>query len=286
MDRAHERFKNAPIEQTKGVLHNPGELPEARRYALKVLLTRRQAAEMTEALLRLFDDPMPDLWQSAIKSYCLPESLRPHVPPGAWIDPDPRVLERLRGMLDEPRGRSWSEAACALARVRDEAILPKALEWLDRGDEFHRNVALECLVQIGHADALRHLVDAWEAGGRNEGDRLVLAVALLRLRDRRGWPHLVEAARRADSAWSVMSTTHIATSDPALGLGLMLHILDHGSLEAKQAMVSQIWNFAHFPHAFTADGIHEARLWVEERLRQPGGPTLLDRPPTLRSATA
>lgn len=114
----------------------------------------------------------------------------------------------------------------------------------------------------------------------------MLAVALTRLGDRRGWPGLVETARRADSAWSVVSATHIGFSDPALGLGLMRHILDHGSLEAKQAMVSQIWNFAHVPHAFTADGIHEARLWVEERLQQPGGPTLVRRPPAPRSAPA
>jgi hypothetical protein len=279
MDRAQERLKDAPIERIKRVLHGARESPEARHYALGVLLKRHQGPEMTEALLRLFDDPMPELWQSAITSYCLNGSLRPHVPSDAWIDPDPRVLERLREMLDERGGRAWSDAACALARVRDEAILPRALEWLDRGDEPHRNVAIECLVQIGHDDALRHLADAWEAGGRDEADRIVLAVALLRRGDRRGWPGLVEIARRADSAWYVVSATHIGFSDPALGLGLMLHILDHGSLEARRSMVSQIWNFAHLPHAFTADGIHEARLWVEERLRQPGGPALFGRAP-------
>ena len=187
---------------------------------------------------------------------------------------------------DETDDQSWSAAACALARVRDDSILPKALEWLDRGDEPHRNVAIECLVQIGHADAVRHLVDAWEAGGRDENDRIVLAIALLRLGDRRGWPGLVASARRADSAWSVVSATRIGLSDPTLGLGLMRHILDAGALEAKRAMVSQIGNFAHLPHVFTADGIHEARLWVDQRLRQPGGPTLFGPPPAPRSHPA
>ena len=71
MDRAQERLKDAPIEQTKRVVHDPRESLEVRHYALGVLLKRRQVPEMTEALLCLFDDPMPELWQSVITSYCL-----------------------------------------------------------------------------------------------------------------------------------------------------------------------------------------------------------------------
>ena len=48
----------------------------------------------------------------------------------------------------------------------------------------------------------------------------------------------------------------------------MMHILDDGDLEAKQAMVNQIWNFADLPHAFTADGIHEARVWVQSEMEK------------------
>ncbi len=47
----------------------------------------------------------------------------------------------------------------------------------------------------------------------------------------------------------------------------MLHILEVGTLDAKQAMVLQTSTLAgHLPHAYTADGIHEARLWLESQL--------------------
>jgi hypothetical protein len=48
----------------------------------------------------------------------------------------------------------------------------------------------------------------------------------------------------------------------------MLLILDHGNLEAKQAMVNQIWNFESLPHAFTADGLAEARVWAKTQLER------------------
>jgi len=47
----------------------------------------------------------------------------------------------------------------------------------------------------------------------------------------------------------------------------MLNILQNGTLEAKQSLVVQISALAgHLPHEYTADGIHEARLWVETQL--------------------
>ena len=50
----------------------------------------------------------------------------------------------------------------------------------------------------------------------------------------------------------------------------MRHVLDNGDLDAKHSMVNQIcYNFMHSPHAFTADGIHEARLWIERKLESP-----------------
>ena len=49
----------------------------------------------------------------------------------------------------------------------------------------------------------------------------------------------------------------------------MRRILDVGDLQAKQSMVNQIWNYADLPHAFTADGIHEARVWIETQLETP-----------------
>ena len=50
----------------------------------------------------------------------------------------------------------------------------------------------------------------------------------------------------------------------------MLGILDTGDLEAQQSLVSQIWNLTSLPHAFTADGVHEARAWIESQLAGEG----------------
>ena len=48
----------------------------------------------------------------------------------------------------------------------------------------------------------------------------------------------------------------------------MRHILDQGEQEAMQDMVSQIAGFADLTHAYTADGIHEARVWVSQQLEE------------------
>ncbi len=254
-DEQRRRLRDAPTELVKRVLLDGAESLAARANALLVLLERRDPA-MPDVLLGLFDDPDQDLWLAAIRSYC---------------PPDPRIRERLRGVLDEPGGRAWSEAACALARLDDETILPRVLDWFRQGDEPHRNVAIECLLTLKDPEARRHLVEAYERGGRDEEDRAVLAVALLRSGDGRGVPFLESVARRADGAWSVMAATWLRGHDPALALGLMRAILDKGTLEARQAMVSQIGNLAPdgLPHAFTADGIHEARCWVEQQIREP-----------------
>jgi hypothetical protein len=55
-------------------------------------------------------------------------------------------------------------------------------------------------------------------------------------------------------------------------LELMLGIIDTGDLKAQQSLVNQIWNLTGLPHAFTADGIHEARVWIESQLAQGAQP--------------
>jgi hypothetical protein len=244
------RLKDAPTGQLKRILRDPHEPFAARAEALARLLGPRDP-ELADILLGLFDDPDHRLWLIAIRSYC---------------PPDPRIFARLRGMLDDRRGRRWSEAASALARTQDETLMPRLLTWLDEGDEPHRNVAIECLTQLKLPEA-HHLLEAWEQGGRGEDDRVVLAVALLRRGDPRGLPLLEAVARRADGPWSVVAATWLRMHDPALGLVLMREILDHGTLEARRSMVNQVWNLTDLPNAFTADGIHEARCWVEQQLR-------------------
>ena len=48
----------------------------------------------------------------------------------------------------------------------------------------------------------------------------------------------------------------------------MKWILDHGDSEALHSLVMHAWNMAHLPHAFTPDGIHETRLWIERQLQE------------------
>ncbi len=48
----------------------------------------------------------------------------------------------------------------------------------------------------------------------------------------------------------------------------MLWILDQGDLAAKQALIMHGWSMARLPHAITADGIHETRLWIEQQMKE------------------
>ena len=110
------------------------------------------------------------------------------------------------------------------------------------------------------------LVEGFENGYRGEEDRITLAIALLRLGDDRGLPLLREVAERASDAWSVAAATWIRAYRPAEGLRLMRHILDSGTAEGRRMMVLQIAGLADVAHAYTADGIHEARLWIDRQL--------------------
>jgi hypothetical protein len=106
----------------------------------------------------------------------------------------------------------------------------------------------------------------WDHGLGDEEDRLVLAAALLDLGDKSGTATLEATACAARGIWSVFAATTIYFHDSRRGLEFMLGILNRGDLEAQQSLVGQIWNLTHLPHAFTADGIHEARAWIESQL--------------------
>ena len=84
--------------------------------------------------------------------------------------------------------------------------------------------------------------------------------------DKSGTAILETTARAARGTWSVFAATTIYFHDSRRGLETMLGILDRGDLEAQQSLVSQIWNRTNLPHAFTADGIHGARAWIESQL--------------------
>jgi HEAT repeat protein len=249
-EREHRRLKDTSSDRLKAVVRDHREPEAARGNALLFLLTRRDP-EMPTILLELFDDPNQNLWRSVIRAY------RPD---------EPRIKEKLRRFLDDAHEQSWSGAALALARLQDSTILPRLQTWLLAGDRPHRNVAVQCLKAIDVPGAHALLRSGWDHGFADEEDRLVLAAALLDIGDLRGLAGLEAAARAAKGAWSVFAATSIYCHRSRRGLELMLGIIDDGDLEAQQSLVSQVWNFAKLPHAFTADGIHEARAWVESQL--------------------
>jgi hypothetical protein len=245
----YQRLEHAPAERLKQIVRDPAERAAARGNALLILFVRRDA-EVPDILPELFEDP--DLGHMAIH----------HCPLA-----DPRVVAKLRALLDHPRDGTWSEAAVALAKAKDVVVRTRLLDWFHTGDEGHRNVAIEGLIQLGAPDTAELFGESWTSGGRGEEDCLVLAAALLRLNDARGLESLTAAAQKAKGAWAVFAATAIADYDEACGYRLMLWILDKGDLQAKRALVSHAWNMARLPHAFTADGIHETRLWIEQQLK-------------------
>jgi hypothetical protein len=94
----HARLENAPTEEMKRVARDPAEPVEARANAMLVLLVRRDPS-VSEIFPELFEHPK--LAHLAIR----------HCPLS-----DPAVVDRVRGLLDHPRDRIWSEAAVALSR--------------------------------------------------------------------------------------------------------------------------------------------------------------------------
>jgi hypothetical protein len=215
--------------------------------------------EVPDILLGLLSEPEPEMRRLALQfaHFC-------------WSDP--RVVEKVRSLLDDTDLYVYAEAAMVLARKRDKAVLPYLLTWFHGGDEPHRNMATACLRFMKTPEAHRALRESWEQGGRSEWDRVGLASALLWSGDSCGVPFLEEVARRADGVWSGVAATALygTSAYHAEGLKLMRWVLDHGTLEAKQWMVGQIYNLARplLEHAFTADGIHEARCWIDQHLQE------------------
>jgi HEAT repeat protein len=249
-ERQHRRLTDVSSDLLKAVARDHNEPEMARANAFLFLLMRRDP-EMPGMLLELFEDPNQQLWPLVVRSY------RPD---------DQRVKEKLRRFLDDSHERSWSEAAVALARLQDRTILPRLENWLRASDSPHRNVAIECLKTLDRPEARFLLRDFWDRSLGDEEDRLIVAAALLTLGDPRGLVLLESAAHVAKGSWSVFAATSIYAHDFRRGLELMLGIIDVGDLEAQQSLVSQIWNLTGLPHAFTADGIHEARVWIESQL--------------------
>ena len=251
-DRESERLKDASTDELKNVLQNPQESTAARAEALLGLMGAR-VPEINDLILELIDDPNQELWRMSIL--------------GSRAK-DPRIRAKLISLLDDPDDENWSTAATGLAFAKDESLFPRYVTWLKEGDEPHRNVAVECLKFLGTRAAINVLCDYWDGNCGDDELRLHVAAALFEMGDRRGHSLLKAVAERADGAISVFAATIVYCKQKSEGLSMMLKILNDGNLEAKQAMVNQIWNFESLPHAFTADGLAEARVWAKTQLER------------------
>ena len=264
LEQERERLATSSEEELKTIAYSTSG-PEVRIPALSVLMDRiirsstsRQQMEgpLVELLGGLLEDTQKDVAQLALR----------HCP----LTSDDKI-EKARSMLSSPEVRVRASAAMSLAKIKDEAANPTFLDWFHNGDEAHRNLGIETLKTLASDAAKHELKSSYENGGRNEQDRAVLAVALLRLGDTVGLSFLKEVGERATGPLSVMAATWIySVHDTDIGLRLMLDILDRGDLEAKRSLVMQICHsWLHSPHASTADAIHEARLWIERKLESP-----------------
>jgi len=248
----HERMQSLSTDELKVVVLNREESTPARGNALLALMMSNDGQLCPDVQLPLLGDPDKDIRRSAIRAYARTRN--------------DQIRDRLVELMSDADDTTWSSAAVALSHAQDLPSLNAFDRWLQVGDREHRNVAIECLKSYGEEGQTR-LQQFWDSDAGDAEDRLVVAMALLSLEDSRGLSMLHSTAESCCGAWSVASATSIYISnDRRQGLQLMLRIIDDGDLEAKQSMVSQIWNFTKLPHAFTADGIHEARCWVETEL--------------------
>jgi hypothetical protein len=257
-DRQRRRLESAPDDLLRVVLHDRGEPHVARVIALNTLAFRlRREPTLTDLLLPLFDDPDVELARAAIQQ----------APPF-----DPRMTERLRALLDDPRPSHWSAAATALARRKDPAVVSRLMAWFRRGDQAHRNVAFSNLSWVlDPEDHLALLLRAWEVGGHDDDDRAMLAAGLLSLGEALGFPFLEGLALRAEGHLATHAAAAIYDHNHARGLELMLHVLDHAATDETQwSMVMRIATRARRPFALTAAGLVEARDWIEQQRRALG----------------
>jgi len=248
----YRRLEHESPERLREVLLNTKETHIARGNALMFLLLHKDQ-ETLLILPDLFEDP--DLGHMAIK-HCHSEN--------------PNAAAKLRSLLDSPDQNTRADAALRLAMAKDDAVWPYLLEWFHHGDQGHRNVATFGLTKLDAREALELFRQSWETGDRKDSmeDRLVLAERLLSLGDKRGASLLEAVGREAKGAWSNFAAFTLLNHDPVLACTLMLHIIDDGDAEAKGSLVSQVWNIEHNPNAFNAEGIHEARQWVERQLQE------------------
>ncbi|WP_010582041.1 HEAT repeat domain-containing protein [Schlesneria paludicola] len=265
-DEDARQLENALSAELKTVIRDTDATQSKRMNALMFLRIQKDP-EFLDVVLDLFDDPDQHLWHV--------------IHPSKSMLQDSRLRQKYMEKLDGPDLKNSGEAAVALAIAGEVCLFPRFADWLDNGDEPHRNVAIEALRLLNAAESLAVLQQFWDEGKGDEDTRLSVAGALFDSGDPRGRDFLETIALQAKGLASVAAATSVYVAGRCReipvgphrqdGLKLMLHILNDGDLEAKQGMVNQIWNFERLPHAFTADGRDEAVVWVGSQLESPPG---------------
>lgn len=256
------RLEHALPEELKTVIRDKNATRSARMNALMYLRIQKDP-EFVEVALDLFEDPDQQLWHA--------------IHPSKVMLQDFRLRQKYLKKLDGPDLENSGEAAIALAFAGDASLIPRFTNWLNQEDEPRRNIAIEALRLLKLPDSLTVLQQFWVEGKGDEETRLSVAGALLDSGDLRGRNFLEAIAQRAEGLLSVAAATLVYVADRSNnaadgphrknGLKLMLHVLNAGDLAAKHGMVNQIWNFEGLPHAFTADGCDEARVWIRSQLQ-------------------
>ena len=256
LEAARRALQGLEQSELRRRLYSPSEPTAMRILSLSMLLrgVKRDAtrkAELADLLEPLLDDADPDILCQAI---------------GLCPVRSEEIIAKLRALTHSTNLRVRSEAIVALARQRDPETFVLCTASFQGSDQSERHLAIGAFQIFDTDESRKLLVEGLENDYRGEEDRLALAIALLGLGDERGLPLLREVAERASDTWSVAAATWIYAYRRIEGLHLMRHILNSGMADAKRMMVLQIAGLAEVVHAYTADGIHEARLWVDRQL--------------------
>lgn len=249
-ETARQRLSNVSAGEAWKIATDITENVAARLEAI-LILCRERDPRLSDLVLALFDETDRRVWRAVIRS----------------IHPDrPEIRARLHETVQQDDVESAAEALCVLAQMRDGSVIATCQDWFSRSQE-QRNVAVEALRILNSETAIQSLRDRWNATLETDEDRHTLALALIEHGHPAAIAHADRLAAAACDDWAVAAATQFYFSGNPLGLQRMREILDAGTNRVKQSMIRQISGLsAGLPHEYTADGIHEARLWVEAQI--------------------
>lgn len=187
------RWELLPDPELLSLARNRDARERSRRKALRVFIERNQKEPAaSELLLELLDDPVEGVVLEAIRR-ALPF--------------DPRLIEKLRALMADPREPLWIEATRSLARRKDRAILPTLSAWFRDGEPNRRQLAIEAmdwLLQPTEKPAI--FAAFWESGIGDPSNRLDLAERLLALGDERVVEFLDDLSNRGPEPLATRAT--------------------------------------------------------------------------------